>query len=320
MATYNGAPYLREQLESFVTQTRHPDELIVCDDNSTDDTIIILGEFKKVAPFDVHIHVNKENLGYAQNFSKALSYCLGDLVFLSDQDDVWFKDKIATLTEMAEKDSRNEVFMNDAELTHEDLTPTGITILSQHRSVGMSNGTFEMGCCAAIRGRFLKQILPVPVGNYSHDGWIVNMADGLRRRRITEKTLQYYRRHGKNASMSMTNKIQPLNRFRLYKIKILSSLRKGDAKLLKNRLQATNMLLDKVEQMRQSPVLCDGLDIDLENFASLLSGQLETLELRVQLTERSRFARVPMAIKMLVDGRYSQNSGLKSALRDIVRR
>ena len=210
MATYNGATYLREQLESFITQTRQPDELIVCDD----DTLIILDEFKKVASFDVHIHVNKKNLGYAQNFNKALSFCSGDLVFLSDQDDVWFKDKIATITEIAEKDSRNEVFMNDAELTHENLTPTGITILSQHRSGGVSNDIFVLGCCAAVRGRFLKQILPVPVETYSHDCWIVTLADGLKRRCIIGETLQYYRRHGKNVSMSVTSKIQRLNKFR----------------------------------------------------------------------------------------------------------
>ena len=320
MATYNGAPYLREQLESFITQTRRPDELIICDDVSTDDTLIILEAFKKIAPFDVHTHVNKVNLGYAQNFSKALSLCSGDLVFLSDQDDVWFKDKIATLTEMAEKDSHNMVFMNDAELTFEDLTPTGITMLTQYRSGGMSYDTFVLGCCAAIRGRFLKRILPVPI-DYTHDRWIVELADGLKRRCITGETLQYYRRHGNNTSMSITSKVQRLNKFRYYRRMILSSFKKGNRLSLRNRLQATVVLLEKVEQMLQMPIEGEdyGLRIDLDKFSISLNWELETLDLRVQLTERPRLTRVAIAMKMLMDGRYSQNSGLKSALLDIVR-
>ena len=320
MATYNGAPYLHEQLESFIMQTRCPDELIVCDDLSTDDTLIILGEFKKNAPFDVHIHSNKQNLGFAQNFSKALSLCSGDLVFLSDQDDVWFKGKIATIEEIAEKDDRNEVFMNDAELTHEDLTPTGITILTQHHSGRVSNDTFVLGCCAAIRGRFLKQILPVPVGIYPHDCWIVHLADGLKRRCIIEKTLQYYRRHGKNTSMTIESKIQRLNKFRYYWNKILSSFKKGDANSLRVRIQLSVALLEKVKQMLKLPIEDEGLRIDLEKFAISLNWQLETLGLRDQLTGLPHIARVAKAMRMLMDGRYSKNAGLKSALLDIMRR
>lgn len=94
MATYNGARYLREQLDSFAAQTRLPDELVVCDDGSSDDTLNILEEFARTAPFQVRIFRNDVNLGYAQNFARALERCVGDLVFLSDHDNVWFEDKI----------------------------------------------------------------------------------------------------------------------------------------------------------------------------------------------------------------------------------
>src|SRR5215217_2190591 len=95
MATYNGAGYLQEQLESFLSQTRQPDELIVCDDGSGDATLDILERFRQSVPFAVQIHRNETRLGFTKNFEKALLKCSGDLVFLSDQDDVWFAPKVA---------------------------------------------------------------------------------------------------------------------------------------------------------------------------------------------------------------------------------
>lgn len=94
MATYNGAKYLQEQLDSFVTQTRQPDELVVCDDGSSDATVEILRHFAAGAPFAVEIHENEVNLSHAKNFEKALSLCGGDVIFFSDQDEVWFPEKV----------------------------------------------------------------------------------------------------------------------------------------------------------------------------------------------------------------------------------
>ena len=94
MATYNGAEYLGEQLESFVNQKRSPEELVVCDDSSTDKTYKILEEFKRSAPFDVVLVKNEHRLGFTKNFEKALANCSGDIIFFSDQDDKWFPSKV----------------------------------------------------------------------------------------------------------------------------------------------------------------------------------------------------------------------------------
>ena len=91
LATYNGAVYLKEQLESIAAQTRTPDELVISDDQSTDDTLRVIEEFAATAGFPVRLSVNEANLGIAKNFEKAISLCRGDLIFLSDQDDVWHK-------------------------------------------------------------------------------------------------------------------------------------------------------------------------------------------------------------------------------------
>src|SRR5690606_8953402 len=77
MCTYNGEKYLAEQLESILRQDHPVDELVVCDDGSSDRTIAILNEFAQKAPFVVGIHVNEKNLGSTKNFEKALTLCQG---------------------------------------------------------------------------------------------------------------------------------------------------------------------------------------------------------------------------------------------------
>lgn len=92
MATYNGARFIREQLDSLYNQTRVPDEIIVCDDGSTDGTIDILEEYHR--KHNLTYYVNESNVGVNVNFINVFSKCTGDYVFICDQDDIWFPDKI----------------------------------------------------------------------------------------------------------------------------------------------------------------------------------------------------------------------------------
>jgi glycosyltransferase involved in cell wall biosynthesis len=94
MATYNGARYIAEQLDSLSIQTLKPFELVVTDDGSTDTTLDILEAFAKTAPFPVRIFRNNARLGYADNFLRAGSLCVGDLIAFCDQDDVWLDTKL----------------------------------------------------------------------------------------------------------------------------------------------------------------------------------------------------------------------------------
>ena len=116
MAAYNGADYLSEQLSSFLLQTRLPDELVVCDDASSDSTVSIIEEFALRAPFEVRLIKNKQNLGYIRNFEKALSLCQGDLIFLSDQDDVWFPEKVCYIEKFFLKDAARLLVIHDGKL------------------------------------------------------------------------------------------------------------------------------------------------------------------------------------------------------------
>lgn len=230
MTTYNGSEYLKQQLESFMNQSVLPHELIICDDMSTDDTLEIINEFKKKSPFEVKLFVNKCNLGYAANFNKSISHTSGDLIFLSDQDDVWFNNKIEVMLEHVICNQNYLLFMNDAELTDHNLSTTNLTKLGQIRSSGLNENDFVMGCCCCIKREFLDFTLPIPKGINAHDNWLVYIAIYLDIRSINNITLQYYRRHDNNESKFIANSTKKINKLNLYfsYIKILLSYKASD--------------------------------------------------------------------------------------------
>jgi hypothetical protein len=98
MATYNGAKYIRAQLDDLAAQTHLPAELVVCDDSSTDGTLDIIEQFATTAPFSVRIHRNAERLGYRANFIKCAGLCSSELIAFCDQDDRWHPCKLELLT------------------------------------------------------------------------------------------------------------------------------------------------------------------------------------------------------------------------------
>ena len=93
MCTYNGEKYIREQLMSIRNQTLRIDEIVICDDCSEDDTVEIIENLIRQYDLPVRLHVNTWNHGYRKNFEQAICRCSGDIIFLSDQDDIWLPTK-----------------------------------------------------------------------------------------------------------------------------------------------------------------------------------------------------------------------------------
>lgn len=94
MCTFNGQPYLEPQIESILSQTADIYEIVIVDDGSTDGTCDILGKYQDSHPDLINFHRNEENLGVTKNFEKAISLCEGDVICISDQDDIWKEDKV----------------------------------------------------------------------------------------------------------------------------------------------------------------------------------------------------------------------------------
>jgi glycosyltransferase involved in cell wall biosynthesis len=103
MATYNGEKYLERQLRSLAEQALLPDELVICDDASTDTTLDIVKRFSEKAPFRVRLFNNEERLGWRRNFLKAASLCRSEYIGFCDQDDIWLSNKLATAASYLEK-------------------------------------------------------------------------------------------------------------------------------------------------------------------------------------------------------------------------
>lgn len=116
LCTYNGEAYIREQVESILKQTLPVDEIVVCDDCSTDNTLSIIESLRKGTNADIRIHRNETNLGVCANFQKAVNLCKGDIIFLSDQDDVWHNDKVETIVNYFYHNQQKQVVFTDGQL------------------------------------------------------------------------------------------------------------------------------------------------------------------------------------------------------------
>ena len=123
LATFNGARFIGEQLESLSNQTRPPDELIVSDDGSSDATVDIVRRFAAVAAFDVRI-VEGPRKGLGENFWSAARQSRADMIAWCDQDDVWAPEKLE-LCERALVEHEAEFVSHSAIVTDESLVPTG---------------------------------------------------------------------------------------------------------------------------------------------------------------------------------------------------
>ena len=121
MTTYNGEKYLIKQLNSILNQTKKPDEVIICDDGSSDSTVFLVNEFIKENNLNNwQILVNGENLGYIKNFQQALQKASGDIIFLCDQDDIWHKEKIEIMADIMDKNPEIKALAASYELIDGD--------------------------------------------------------------------------------------------------------------------------------------------------------------------------------------------------------
>jgi hypothetical protein len=211
MCTYNGEEFLGAQLASITAQQPGPDELVVCDDGSSDGTVSQLQRFATEAPFPVRIHVNVRNLGYAKNFETAISLCTGDLIALCDQDDVWDPHKLSKSAQLLEDEPEIGLVCTDAEVVDRNLNSVGQR-MSQTLGFGRAEQdlvargealavlvriNFVTGTTMTFRSSFRPDLLPIPDG-WVHDGWIALMLSLRTGVAFIGEPLTLYRQHGAN--------------------------------------------------------------------------------------------------------------------------
>jgi len=213
MATFNGAEFLREQLDSLAGQSRPPSEMVVCDDGSTDETVQIVRSFAATAPFQVRIEENDCRLGYADNFLKAASLCSSEWISFCDQDDVWLPHKLARVAQVLTAAPEILLTTHSAWLVNEDLTPTGRMFPRYRRDCIVDKIEFPLislsyGFTTTFRAILLRQLdvsnRPLEAGIFpmravkssqAHDELVFLLANSLGAKAYISEPLALYRRH-----------------------------------------------------------------------------------------------------------------------------
>lgn len=213
LCTYNGETYIREQVESILNQTLPVDEIVVCDDGSTDETLSIIESFRENTSVDIRIYRNETNLGVCANFQKAVDLCNGDIIFLSDQDDVWHGDKVETVVGYFNLHHQKQVVFTDGQLidgSGEAISDGTLwkcfgidnTCLKQiENGLGMEIFAFEnrvTGATMAIRRGFeyTSSFSKFCIDDILHDGALAMLALIDNRLGHIDKCLIDYRIHG----------------------------------------------------------------------------------------------------------------------------
>lgn len=207
VATYNGEKFLREQLDSVLSQLERTDELIISDDGSTDETLNIISSYKDNRICLIH---NKGEHGFIKNFENGLKHVHGDYIFLCDQDDIWKANKRQVVLDELKK---CDLVIHDAELIDGDGYCLGKNYYStMHHSNGFWMNLFYsryLGCCMAFKKEILNECLPFPSTCRGHDYWIGCFAALHYKVRFIPHVLLSYRRHGNNVSQSSEKSNRP---------------------------------------------------------------------------------------------------------------
>lgn len=310
MCTYNGERFLQEQLDSFLNQTRLPDELVVCDDGSQDGTVRILEAFAARSPFPVRLFINPENLGFSKNFEKAISLCQGEIIALSDQDDVWMPDKLERFELIFSINPKLGYVFCNALIVNENLQALGFTSweylgftprLQKEFCQGKAteillNDITVYGATLAFRSEMRNFFLPIP-DFWAYDSWIVFLVSLIRDVSILQENLNMYRQHS-------------------------SQCTKGLRKLgIIDRLNASRLYIDDRVKMWQAALSRFSSDARIsvdEKFVLAIKEKIIHLNARSHMPHR-RINRLLIIIRELIRGRYHRfSNGWKSIAKDIL--
>ncbi|MGH9842665.1 MAG: glycosyltransferase family 2 protein [Blastocatellia bacterium] len=323
LCTYNGARYLPEQLDSYLRQTRQPDEMVICDDGSRDETATIWREFAGRAPFAVTIRVQDRNLGTIKNFETAISLCSSDLIFLSDQDDVWEADKIEKFLWAFQNSPEAGMVFSNAELVDEALRPLGRNLYDRaftdeerrllnegHLFPTLLKRDVVIGAALAFRVEFRDRIIPIPsdVPGMIHDGWIAVVISALAPVVYLDQPLIKYRQHGEQQTGVM-NYVP--RKSRLGWVDAMRRVASGQ----QDRRKYVESLRDRL--VSRMPVPQSALEA-LGAEISYRKEYIEHYQVRGMLPG-NKAARVRRVVKELCSGRYHRfSNGIRSAIRDVL--
>ena len=211
LCTHNGSRFLEDQLNSILQQTRKPDEMIVCDDCSSDLTSKILDNFSKNAPFPCKTIFNERNLKPTKNFEKAICHCTGDYIALSDQDDYWDPKKLQICEECLNNNEGLGAVFSNAHIVDSNMNYLGYTAWERFNFNNREQMAFKKGQSLEVllkhyvvtgatmmfRTELRPYLVPIPK-IWFHDAWIALIIASISSLSFVPAPLLYYRQHRNN--------------------------------------------------------------------------------------------------------------------------
>jgi len=320
MCTFNGAQFLPAQLESIAQQTQPPDEIIVCDDASTDGTRAVLESFAQTTRIPVSLHFSNENVGFVKNFERATGLCTGDVIALSDQDDVWRPDKLQLIEQSFARNPKAGIVFSDAEIVDERLNSLGRRIWNQvgfdaHKQKLIRSGrALEVliygwtvtGATMAFRSEFVKLALPIPANiAMIHDGWIALAIGAVADVDFIAEPLIKYRQHERQQIGAPERQQADPQR----------GLQALEAAL---RRRNSTSELHEILSVLEERLSAHQHSFDCRAALAFVGDYSLHLDVRANLP-RKRLSRLPRILRELMTMRYHEYAnGFKSAAKDLV--
>lgn len=224
MATYNGEKYIRQQVDSILAQLTNEDELIISDNGSKDGTLRILNDhYSNDSRVSI---INCQNPGVIANFNNALSHCNNEIIFLSDQDDIWQSNKVEVTLNNFLTHPSIDLIMSDIVVVDNQMNPIIPSFFAYRGTrLGVLKNIFKntyIGCAMAFRKSFVQPLLPIPDKVPMHDMWLGIMANKHHKAMLIPDKLTFYRRHD-NTVTTVENHSSLLEKIR-WRFNIISTV------------------------------------------------------------------------------------------------
>ena len=269
LALYNGEKFIEKQLDTLRLQTVKPNQVVLCDDGSSDNTVNIVNEYiKKYSLGDSwKVCKNPQNLGYAKNFYHAMDLCDGDLIYLCDQDDIWKNDKIEKMNKVMEENPNISLLMcKGGVIGADDEELHGMMIKKADETEKVTKISVEdiirifdwTGMLMCVRKEFFEQRKSI-ISEISapHDFVLALSAADCEQFYVYDYVGAYHRRHDNNAAneehriskiLNLKRKIRDIDNYNGYLYNVANS----NIEIQKNSMNMLEERLIKSQQRKQA--------------------------------------------------------------------
>ncbi len=339
MCTFNGAKFIAPQLKSILNQSVLPDEIIICDDGSSDSTVNIIKEIiDDNRGMTFNLTLNLTNMGYVKNFEKAVGLCNGEIIFLSDQDDVWYPERIEKMIKPFMEGGNIGLVYSDAAIVDENLKPQGITVFGTRINARLMEGQNRKvaevvlnpdlkGCLMAFKSNLVPSFLPIPENarelGWGHDHWFAVIAHATTEVCSINSVLMSYRRHEKNSGQDFAGMMRNPG-MRKIVLFLKSAFHKHDASGSNNHemiIARLNLMLTRLKTIKKNNSgVVQNIKV-LEEYIYVSEEAISAFQIRGNLRNKNFFRRLPDAYFLLSKGWYGKFfTGFLSFSKDILKK